>query len=66
MMALDAELEEAFKHNIADGWIELGDDNLMYVELFAKSIRQLDLKPGDYVKLKVLTSEEIKEAQSAE
>lgn len=65
MLPLDL-LNESFNHNIADGWVELGPDNLLRVELFAKTIKQLKLRPGDYVKLKVLTSAEIKEAGSAE
>jgi len=61
---MDESLKEKFLswfHDMpVDGWVELKEDEgQLYVYLFADAIRELDLRPGDFVRVKVVRLDDI-------
>ena len=45
-----------------DGWVEFNDQtSLMHIELFPVAIRNLGLRPGDYVRIQVVREEDLNE-----
>lgn len=50
-------LETAFDHDKVDGWVEKDDKGHLYIELFPLAISQLDLQPGDYIRVQVMRKE---------
>lgn len=57
-------LGESFEGIPVDGWIEQAENGFLYVELFANSISKRGYKAGDYVMVKVVTKEELEEANA--
>jgi hypothetical protein len=61
---MNAHLDNMFAQTVADGWVEQGENGLIYIELFAYTLLNLGVKPGDYVKIRILTKDDLEAAHA--
>jgi hypothetical protein len=56
-------LAESFESLPVDGYVELDDNGHLFVELFASAIRQRGFRAGQFVRMRIVSEEELKATQ---
>lgn len=59
-------INEWFNDMPIDGWVELRDDGHLYIEFFATALRDRGYRPGDFVRIKIVTEEELNERKNSD